>query len=75
MEAQIKQIVIQAINNSTLDGKGNICWDIHVGFIQNRYTEQGILVPLQEIHDVYDELYTPVVEEPAVEETHIIEEV
>lgn len=75
MEAQIKQTVIQAITNSTLDGKGNICWDIHVGFVQNKYTEQGILVPLQEIHDVYDELYATVVEEPAVEETPITEEV
>ena len=75
MEAQIKQIVIQAINNSTLDGKGNICWDIHVGFIQNKFTEQGILVPLQEINDVYDELYTPIIEETVVEETPITEEV
>ena len=68
MEVQIKQIVINAINNSTLDGKGNICWDIHVGFVQNRYTEIGMLVPLQEIHDLYEEIYAPVVEETPITE-------
>lgn len=75
MDAQIKQIVVQAINDSILEGKGNICWDIHVGFVQNRFTEQGILVPLQDIYDVYDELYPSIIEQPIVEETPTIEEV
>ena len=75
MDAQIKQIVVQAINDSILEGKGNICWDIHVGFVQNRFTEQGILVPLQDIHDVYDELYPSVIEQSMIEETPTTEEV
>jgi hypothetical protein len=69
METNIKNIVIDKITKSTLEGKGNICWDIHVALVQSKYTQQGILVPLDEIHAIWDELNTPaIVEEPPVTE-------
>ena len=73
MENEIKNLIISLIQSSTLEGKGNICWDIHVKLVVGGVYKEAIIVHPNEIGAIYDEVNTPV--EEVVEETPITEEV
>ena len=74
MENNIKELIVKTINeNKTLD-KNTLCHKIEIELV-NGVLASNVHIHIDDISSIYDEVLNPVVEEPAVEETPIIEEV